>query len=279
MINKFGIFGGTVGGAVVAAALMAAPAQAANMVSWDFGAGFTCGSGCGHSLDFTGTNGEQLRATAWSQPNGGTFETANLGQWSGNGLGVWHDPDDPANNYPEHSTDNKGNDDFVLFELDRQIAINSATVTTWLGDGNYTVWVGNHGTGYSGSPWDLANSSNPDEFADLTSLGFSKFDIDNNADANNDGNTDNPGQVDTDNFNGGGAEGNVVIIAARPNYSNADPSGYTSFDGIKIKALGGTVGTPHTSVPEPATLALFTAGLVAVGFARRKTSGQTITPA
>jgi hypothetical protein len=85
--------------------------------------------------------------------------------------------------------------------------------------------------------------------------------------------------VDTDNFNGGGAEGNVVIIAARPNYSNADPSGYTSFDGIKIKALGGTVGTPHTSVPEPATLALFTAGLVAVGFARRKTSGQTITPA
>jgi hypothetical protein len=263
MINKLGFLGVTVGGAFVAVALLAAPAQAANMVQWNFGNpadgnGSLCGSGCGHTLEFTGSGGEKLRATAWSQPNGGTFGSSNLGQWSG-GLGVWHDPNDPDTN-PQHSVDNNGNDDFVLFELDRQIAVNTATVTTWLGDGNYTVWIGNNGSGYNGSPWNLADGSNPDQFADLDGLGFSKFDIDNNGES-----------IATDTFNDGAnpVEGNVILIAARPNYNNADPSGYQEFDGIKIKKFGGQYGN-GTSVPEPATLMLFTAGLAAVGFARRK---------
>jgi hypothetical protein len=276
MINKLGILGVTVGGAIVAAALMASPAQAANMVQWNFatnadGNGSLCGSGCGHTLEFTASGGETLRATAWSQPNGGTFVTSNLGQWSG-GLGVWSDANGDPNNTPQHSVDNQGYDDFVLFELDRQIAINTATVTTWLGDGNYTVWVGNHGNGYNDPAWDLAASANPDEYADLTALGFSKFEISNNADFDNNGSADTTGPF-TDSFNNGGSpvSGNVVFIAAKPNYSNSDPSGYNSYDGIKIKKLGGEYGNGGgNDIPEPATLALFTAGLAAVGFARRK---------
>jgi hypothetical protein len=264
MISKLGILGVSVGGAIVAAALMATPAQAANMVQWNFanpadGNGSLCGSGCGHTLEFTASGGETLRATAWSQPNGGNFSSSGLGQWSG-GLGVWINPNDPNTN-PQHSTDNSGNDDFVLFELDRQIAVNSATVTTWLGDGNYTVWIGNHGNGYSDPAWNLASGANPDEFADLAGLGFTKFEISNNGES-----------IATDTFNDGlsPVSGNTVIIAAKPNYSNATSGTYTSYDGIKIKKIGGEYGN-GTSVPEPATLALFTAGLAAVGFARRKT--------
>jgi len=266
MISKLGVFGVSVGGAIVAAALMAVPAQAANMVQWNFanpadGNGSLCGSGCGHTLEFTASTGETLRATAWAQPGGGTFVTSNLGQWSG-GLGVWSDANNAPNSNPQHSTDNQGYDDFVLFELDRQIAVNSATVTTWLGDGNYTVWIGNHGNGYNDPAWNLATSANPDEFADLEGLGFSKFEISNNGEAEA-----------TDTFNDGAnpVEGNVIFIAAKPNYDNSDPAGYNDYDGIKIKKIGGEYGNGGgNDIPEPATLALFTAGLAAVGFARRK---------
>jgi len=62
--------------------------------------------------------------------------------------------------------------------------------------------------------------------------------------------------------------GYISLIDSDPTYLFADGTHL----GSSFLAFGGTLGTPTTDVPEPATLFLLSAGLIGLGFGRRKKS-------
>ncbi len=244
---------------------IAAAAEAATVtVNWDFAdlvntTEVASGSGYGNTRTFT-SGGQSVRVTAWSRQLNGQqkFQDAQLGRWSGYGLGVCsHGASEGTNcGSPEHQLDNENAFDFVLFEfLGGAIDPTGVTIETYSGDdldASYFVGTGS-------LPIDLMNLTE----ADLTALGFDTRQEDGYS-----------GSSTSRTVNIGGSTGATAVLFGVSETSAGNP------DYFKVAALSATITTstpsqtpPASPVNEPATLGLMGAalsGLAWLGSRRRR---------
>lgn len=226
---------------------VASPAFAAQFVFPMTGSSATSGTH-GNSRTFTATSGSEtltVRATGWSLTSAnsaGVVYDSFLGAFS-NGLGVTSGDEDGSSN--THVTDNQNRFDFIVFQFDRPVVLESARFTTYtfngVRDGDATIGFGNTALPYTSQP-----ALDGQGFASLQSLfggGFSTS----------------LGGGGTRLLNSGGNVGNIWLVGAA--FNNADGK----IDGFKLSNV--TVSSP---VPEPATWMMMIAGFGLVGAMMRR---------
>ncbi|MEO1967319.1 MAG: PEPxxWA-CTERM sorting domain-containing protein [Sphingomonadaceae bacterium] len=232
---------------IAATAVIGATPAMAGQVYFDNG-----GSNYQNSKNFTdGT--VNVTATGFSINNSNLVESAWVGSWSGNGMGVLNKANDGS-----HTIDNQGYTDFVVLVFDQAVTLNNAYLKTGYWGGNDYYNDTDATIGFQNNSAFNISSLLGDSKSDLTSL-FSTYA------SNSSGNGSQWHGV-----NSGGNTGNVWLVGAA--FSN--PDHYR--DGFKLKALTYTI--PETAVPEPAAWALMILGFGMVGgVLRRKRPTTTLT--
>lgn len=226
-------------GAAVAVLAFAGSAHAA-AYSWSFTGGNSSSTGSvGNTRDFTSSPaGISLTASAYyATSNSSNIQAAYLGHYSP-GLGVTNTG---TSQFPQddHTVDNSGRIDLVLFQFAQAIDIDSIILTSY-GDADIKVWFGSNFTG---------GTINGD--FGLTDLG--SFSCSSSCNGN--------GEVQTyGNVNPANLTGTYLLVAAEPSQDN---------DEFKIRGLTASYNPP-SNVAEPGTLALLGLGLAGLGAATRR---------
>jgi len=243
----------------VSALALAAPASAAEFLFNFSGNSFSWTNGNSIIATSNVVDGEQVSArltafTAVEGRGGWTIHEAALNRYA-DGLGV--------SNWllDEHSIDNKGSYDFVLFQFDRDVVVSGAKLVPFtIGkskDNDSTTGVGN-----SETPWN----------SDLNITSFAAFD----SLWNNDGNGSRPYFVDF----GNSTAGNLFFVgASQADFIDVTPGSKKKnpfdpdYDGFKISSLA--VSTlPPAPIPEPATWGMMIAGFGMVGSMMRRRNAK-----
>jgi len=223
--------------------LLAFSAQAA-ILDYDFaaGGGTDVGSTFGNMRTFT-TGGITVTVTAFSLTANSdtTFQTSNLGLWTGYGLGACNQNEGSNCASPTHQVSNENGTDFVLFQFSAPVTFTGVNIQPYgTYDRDATYFVGN-----TASNLNLTG----DTLASLTALGFG-------SEVNDPSTVSSQQRTVTIT----GSTGNSLLFGA----SMVNDG---SIDYFKIADLD--VNTINTSsVPEPATFGLIGAallGLAAMG--------------
>jgi hypothetical protein len=227
------------------------PTSAATAITWNTETGssstsFSCGSGWGNSCTFN-SDGEILKARAYSTSNNGgagKFEEARLYVYSG-GIGVRNPDNNNETSSPNHAIDNKGRDDFVVFEYEDANYNPTGFMIGWKEkDADIRGWIGGESLG---AGYDFTDS----RVSDLAGLGFTSFRFDNVS-------------VGTLNLFNTDLTGRYLILAPQlydiPNIADK------KYDYFKISELRGTSidPIPPAEISEPGTAALL--GVALAGF-------------
>jgi hypothetical protein len=225
----------------------------AAVIKWDTETGSSstsrsCTSGVGNGCTFT-KGGEVLKATAYATNNNsgsGDFTKATINVYDG-GIGVKNANDGNETSSPNHSIDNSGKDDVVVFEFASSGFDPESFMIGWkYGDADVRAWIGgdNLAAGYNFTGVG---------FSDLTSLGFTLFTFNNVA-------------TDTaKNFNTA-LTGHYLIFAPALYNTGGSDSNYDYFKISQIAAqyAGPPPQQPDNPVSEPGTAALL--GIALAGF-------------
>lgn len=241
--SAFGLAAGT-----ALAALVAAQPAAATTYSWTF-------TGDGSILYSQGTFGSnedagvQVTVRAYSTANDsgtGDFQAAQFKIW--NGIGVRSPGEDTG--VPQHSTDNNGRNELLLFEFASSLYVPTAfSIGWWQGDADIDVWIGDATAGLN-----LTTAcSGACSFAELsTVLGFTALPTFEDVQLA-------PGQAGQ---TGSTYAGRYLVVAAEIDEWD---------DYFKLKTV--VADPPSLRMPEPGSLALLP-GLLAFGawrlFRRRR---------
>lgn len=198
----------------------------------------SCTSGVGNGCTFT-KGGKVLKARAYAANNdsgSGDFKKATINVFDG-GIGVKNPDQSEENNSPNHSTDNNGRDDVVVFEFSSSAFDPASFMIGWKsGDADIRAWIGG---GNLAAGYDFTG----DKFSDFASLGFTLFSFNNVAiDTSKDFNTDLTGRY-------------LILAPALYNTAGAD----STYDYFKISQIAG-----EYKVSEPGTAALL--GIALAGF-------------
>jgi hypothetical protein len=159
----------------------------------------------------------------------GAWATGYLGSYGG-GLGVTDTSESGAD--PSHTVDNVGRDNYVLFEFNQNVVVDSAFLGYVVTDSDLKVWIGTLPNAF--------NSHQTLSDAVLASLGFTEV------------NLTTLNTTRTANLNAGGVSGNVLVIAA-------DPGDTTPDDQFKIANL--VVQTPQPGCYENKAVVTVPGGL------------------
>jgi hypothetical protein len=250
-MNKFGM-AVVAGLGAVAMSFAALPAAAATL-TFDFtvSGGSVTGSGTGIVRTYTqGTAPNQVtlvaRGLSIGTSNSSTFAAAQLGYYSGYGLGVCNSSEGTGCSSPAHQVDNSGPVDFVFMQLDPAAQINSITVRAYSStDTDVLYYLGN-----TANPLNLVGK----KISDLAGLGFTSTSVVNGP--------------------SGSGQTNIVTLNTTQSYNSVligAPLGETN-DGFKIRSviIEYTAAPSGGPVPEPMALAIFGMGLIGLRAATRR---------
>ncbi len=163
----------------------------------------------GNIRTFT-AGGVSVKASAFSRDSSGAWASAYLGSYSG-GLGVTDGSEDGSS--PNHAVDNVGRVNYVLFEFDQNVVVDSTTLGWVSGDSDLTAWIG--------TTTDPFNNHLTLNNTVLNNLGY-KEDNDTTSSA-----------LRTADLNAGNRSGNVLVIAAST--SDTTPDDYFKIDQVKVQ--------------------------------------------
>ncbi|WP_291992060.1 SdrD B-like domain-containing protein [Candidatus Accumulibacter sp. ACC003] len=152
-----------------------------------------------------------VHASAFSRDKTtGDWSQAWLGSYGG-GLGVTDNSEGSGGNN-QHTVDNTGGrDNYVLFEFDQNVVVDSAYLGYVVNDSDIQVWIGTRANAYANHDALLSD-------ADLVALGFTEL------------NSTTLSSARLADFNNGNVSGNVLVIAA-------DTTDKTPEDMFKIQKL------------------------------------------
>jgi hypothetical protein len=171
---------------------------------------------------FTTANGVNVKVSGWSRDSSGKWLPAYVGSYSG-GLGVTDTSEDGS--APNHTLDNVGRKNYLLFEFDQPVIPSSVFIGYVSGDSDMTVKIGTFSDPYT-AHLTLSDSV-------VASFGYTE---DNDTTSTT---------TRTANFNAGGVAGNAMIIAA--SLSDTTPDDY-----FKVKTLD--ICKPTCAPPPPPPL-------------------------
>jgi hypothetical protein len=179
-------------------------------VTFDFSGNTALDGTDGNIRTFT-SGSLSVKASAFSRDKStGAWAAAYVGSYSG-GLGVTDSSEGTgANN--QHTVDNSGRDNYVLFEFSESVIVDSAFLGYVVGDSDVTVWIGS-----TANPF-INHLTLSD--AVLTSLGFTEVNL-------------GAGSTRTADFNNGEIAGNVLVISAK----KGDSDDYFKIEKLKVEEL------------------------------------------
>lgn len=199
------------------------------------------------------TNGDlSVRVTAWSIDTNNIIHSATLGVWA-DGLGV--DNSDRYGTDNSHTVDNSGWKDFLLFQFDEIVELETAWFRTgWhsMSDTDATIGYDTVALSYLLQPG-------------LSGQGIAALDDLNLYASNRNSLGNNSRDINPNDFSG-----NLWLIGA--SFSNPDKT----LDGFKLQKL--TYDIPPPAVPEPGTWLMMILGFGLIGGvmrARKAESGAT----
>jgi hypothetical protein len=212
-------------------------------ITWNFGSNAGAGA-YGNVLTF-GQGGVVVTISSWSvgsQANS-TFVSAGTGQWgSGAGLGVCDQFESCAS--PQHTVDNSGYLDFILFQFDKPVDPTSIHVNGYeTNDTDVSYWVGTTALGATRlTGYTLSGLNGLGLGSALTNTGFNSRDVSLTSNVVN-----------------------TLLIGAKV----GTISGSDLYDYFKIGSLSVDY-TPQSAVPEPGTSLMLGGGLLALATALKR---------
>ena len=242
---------------------VATPSFASTVVTLPLNSG---GTGASTGRVFTVTVGSmtvKVRVTAWS--TSGVMNSSNVTKGGvhvySNGLGVTSSGEGSSS--PQHAVDNAGNKDFLIFQFDQPVELESAKFTTYNAgstrtDGDATIAYGSTTGNWMVDP--LAANSNYGQLAALFGNSFAASNVNSTS-----------GQTATTRLlNAGNNSGNLWLIGSsfnNPNENCRRDRSTVCFDGFKLSQL-----SVQSAVPEPSTWMMMLIGFGFVGFSMRRRS-------
>lgn len=259
----------------LAAALVAGPALAVSSfyLNDDYDPG-ACTQASANSGNFGNTyvcsqqttSADELDVKAYAAASGANFAAANVGDYGTSGFGVRSVQEGLAATDPQHSMDNDGTQDLLLFKFDSSIALqqfqlgwystdSDVSVLAYTGTGNaVTALTGSSETNLLSSGWTLVG-----HFADnMTNV----ITFNNGVDA---------------------ISSSYWIVSAFSRFGQATPTWTDANDYVKLKMVAGNFTcvnsndpgcTPPPSTPEPMSLALVGVAIAGAWGSRRRAQAK-----
>ena len=208
--------------------------------------GANSGSGLGNVRTFN-VGGITITETAWgANSNSNTLQAAQLGLWSGYGLGVCNQQEAANCSSPNHQVSNENGTDFVLFQFSTAVNPISVTIRPYgTFDRDVTYFTGNAANNLNLSGTSLSG---------LGALGFS-------AAVNDDSSVSSSARTVSLISN----SANSLLFGARSG-GDANPD-YFKIAGLTLDTIPPAAGG---QTPEPATFGLIGSALVALALATKR---------